>query len=44
MLKYGQTYVDKGTAHYEEKFRQQQNPPAPKKSRKLGLQVAEIQA
>jgi hypothetical protein len=24
MLKYGQEYVDKGTAQYEEKYRQQQ--------------------
>ena len=44
MLKYGQAYVDKGTAYYEERFRQQQIQLLRKRAAKLGLQVAEIQA
>src|ERR1700758_4777200 len=44
MLKYGQTYVDKGTQYYEERFRQQQIQLLRKRAAKLGLQVAEIQA
>ena len=44
MLKYGQTYVDKGTEYYEERFRQQQIQLLRKRAAKLGLQVAEIHA
>src|SRR6202045_1815878 len=44
MLKYGQTYVDKGTEYYEERFRQQQIQLLRKRAAKLGLQVAEIRA
>ncbi len=44
MLKYGQTYVDKGTDYYEERFRQQQIQLLRKRAAKLGLQVAEIHA
>lgn len=44
MLKYGQAYVDKGTAYYEERFRQQQIHLLRKRAAKLGLQVVAIQA
>jgi len=44
MLKYGQTYVDKGTDYYEERSRQQQIQLLRKRAAKLGLQVAEIHA
>jgi transposase len=44
MLKYGQNYVDKGTEHYEERFRQQQIQLLRKRAAKLGLQVEEIHA
>jgi transposase len=44
MLKYGQSYVDKGTEHYEERFRQQQIQLLRKRAAKLGLQVEEIHA
>ena len=44
MLKYGQAYVDKGTAYYEERFRQQQIQLLRKRAAKLGFQVAEIPA
>ena len=42
MLKYGQTYVDKGTQYYEERFRQQQIQLLRKRATKLGLHVVEI--
>ena len=42
MLKYGQAYVDKGTEHYEERFRQQQIQLLRKRAAKLGFQLAEI--
>jgi hypothetical protein len=44
MLKYGQTYVDKGTEYYEERFRQQQIQLLRKRAARLGLRVAEIPA
>ena len=44
MLKYGQTYLDKGTEYYAERFRQQQIQLLRKRAAKLGLQVAEIHA
>lgn len=44
MLKYGQTYVDKGTEYYEERFRQQQIQLLRKRAAKLGLQIAETHA
>ncbi len=44
MLKYGQTYVDKGTEYYEERLRQQQIQLLRKRAAKLGLHVVETQA
>jgi len=44
MLKYGQTYADKGMDYYEERFRQQQIQSIRKRAARLGLQVAEAQA
>jgi len=44
MLKYGQTYIDKGTEYYEERFRQQEIQLLRKRATKLGLKVAEIHA
>ena len=44
MLKYGQTYLDKGTEYYAERFRQPQIQLLRKRAAKLGLQVAEIHA
>ena len=44
MLKYGQTYVDKGTEYYEERLRQQQIQSLRKRAAKLGLHVMETQA
>jgi transposase len=39
MLKYGQQYVDKGAAYYEQRHRQQQIEFLRKKAAQLGLQV-----
>jgi len=39
MLKYGQQYIDKGTAYYEQRSRQQQIEFVRKKAAQLGLQV-----
>jgi transposase len=39
MLKYGQQYVDKGAAYYEQRNRQQQIEFVRKKAAQLGLQV-----
>jgi len=44
MLKYGQTYVDKGTEYYEERLRQQQIQLLRKRAAKLGLHVMETKA
>ena len=44
MLKYGQTFVDKGTEYYEERFRHQQIQFLHKRAAKLGLQIAETPA
>lgn len=41
MLKYGQTYVDKGSAAYEQRYRQQQLRFLTKKASELGLQIIE---
>jgi hypothetical protein len=39
MLQYGQPYVDKGTDHYDQKYRDQQIQSLKKKAAKLGLQL-----
>jgi hypothetical protein len=39
MLKYGQAYVDKGTAYYEEKYRQHQLKWLQKQAAALNLQI-----
>lgn len=44
MLKYGQSYVDKGTEYYEARFREQQVHLLRKKAAKFGLQVEPISA
>jgi transposase len=44
MLKYGQEYVDKGLAFYEQKYRQQQRQQLAKKAKELGFQLVEIKA
>ena len=44
MLKYGQQYVDKGAAYYEERNRRQQIEFLKKKAVQLGLQVTPTQA
>jgi transposase len=44
MLKYGQTYVDKGNEYYEERLRQQQIRLLQKRAAKLGFHVVETQA
>ena len=44
MLKYGQRYVDKGAAYYEERNRRQQIEFLKKKAVQLGLQVTPTQA
>jgi transposase len=44
MLKYGQTYVDKGTEYYEERLRQRQIQLLRKRAAKLGFDVVETQA
>lgn len=44
MLKYGQTFVDKGTEYYEERFRHQQIQLLQKRAAKLGFQIAETSA
>jgi transposase len=42
MLKYGQEYVDKGTAQYEEKYRQQQIRLLEKKAAQHGFQLVAV--
>ena len=42
MLKYGQQYVDKGAAYYEQRNRQQQIEFVRKKAAQLGLQVTTL--
>jgi len=44
LIKHGQPYVDKGTAYYETKYRQQQIRSLTKRAHKLGLQVVLPQA
>ena len=44
MLKYGQKYVDKGAAYYEQRNRQQQIQFLRKKAEQLGLRVTRAQA
>ena len=39
LIKHGQQYVDKGTAHYETRYREQQIRAVVKKAQKLGLHV-----
>ena len=39
LLKHGQQYVDKGTAYYEARYREQQIRSVIKKAQKLGIQV-----
>ena len=39
LVKHGQQYVDKGTAYYEARYREQQIRAVVKKAQKLGLQV-----
>ena len=39
MLKYGQTYVDKGSEYYEQRYRNQQLHMLRKQAAKLGLQI-----
>jgi hypothetical protein len=39
LIKHGQQYVDKGTAYYEARYREQQIRSVVKKALKLGLQV-----
>jgi transposase len=42
MLKYGEEYVDKGTQHYEEKYRQQQIALLTRKAAQLGFAVSPL--
>jgi transposase len=44
MLKYGQRYVDKGAAHYEQRNRQQQIEFLRKKAAQLGFRLTPTQA
>jgi hypothetical protein len=39
LIKHGQQYVDKGTAYYEARYREQQIRVLTKRAQKLGLQV-----
>ena len=39
LLKYGQSYVDKGAEYYEQRYRQQQIEFLTKSATKLGLQI-----
>jgi hypothetical protein len=39
LIKHGQQYVDKGTEHYEAKYREQQIRSLTKRAQKLGLQL-----
>jgi hypothetical protein len=39
LIRHGQQYVDKGTAYYEERYRQQQIRALTKRAQKLGIQV-----
>jgi transposase len=39
LIKHGQQYVDKGTAYYESKYREQQIRALAKKAKKLGFQL-----
>ena len=40
-LKYGQTYVDKGSAFYEQRYQSQQIQFLTKKAKELGLQLVQ---
>jgi transposase len=42
MLRYGQEYVDRGTAHYEERYRQQQIQLLARKAAQHGFALVEI--
>jgi transposase len=42
MLRYGQEYVDQGTAHYEQKYRQQQIQFLAKKATQYGFALIEV--
>jgi len=44
MLKYGQQYVDKGAAYYEQRYRQQQLEFLTKRALKLGFKVIPLQS
>ena len=44
MLKYGQQYVDKGAAYYEQRYRQQQFEFLTKRALKLGFKVIPLQS
>ena len=39
MLKYGQSYIDKGSEYYEQRYRNQQLHMLRKQAAKLGLQI-----
>ena len=39
LIKHGHQYVDKGTAYYEDRYREQQIRSLTKRAQKLGLQV-----
>jgi hypothetical protein len=39
LIKHGQQYVDKGTAYYESRYREQQIRVLTKKAKKLGFQL-----
>jgi hypothetical protein len=39
LIKHGRQYVDKGTEHYEAKYREQQIRSLTKRAQKLGLQL-----
>ena len=44
MLKYGNEYVDKGMAYYEQKYRQQELLRLQKRANELGMQLIETTA
>ena len=44
LIKHGQQYVDKGTAHYEARYREQQIRSLAKRAQKLGLQLVTPEA
>jgi transposase len=43
LLKYGQPYVDKGAAYYEQRYRQQQIQYLTRRAKQLGLQVLPLE-